>query len=185
MGKVTVWTKQHVKVAEILEKNGRYTAERQFVERFADDHDKIVLRCYDWLRKNLPKDNKPGDAHYPVWVSTERDATMLPTPGSVILELEIDGDILMKINIEKWTAILNYSYIPLDEKDKARHIKELEEYGTNDVSAIMTPFYPQIKREIEDSWQRLFDDGISISGGVSFYGNIWEIKREWVKRIIR
>lgn len=185
MRKITVWTKQNETVADILEKEGRYTAKRQFVERYADDFDNIVVQCYDWLSKNLPQKDRPQDADYPVWVTDEKDAVMMKTPGSVILELEIDEDILTKIDIEKWTAILNYSYIPLNALDRARHIDELKQYGTNDIDAFRTPFYPKIKREIEKSWLRLFDDGVSISEKGGYYGNIWEIKREWTKKIIR
>ena len=183
MSKILVWTKQHENVAEIIEKEGRYTAKRHIIAKTADDHEGLVLRCYDWLVKYLP--DKPRDADYPVWVSMEKEATMMLQPGFVMLELEIDEEIITKINIEKWTSITNYSYIPLDEKDKKRHAQMLEEYGTNDIKAFSTAFYPQIKREIEQSWQRLFDDDITITGNKNYYGNIWEIKKEWVKKVYR
>ena len=183
MSKITVWTKQHENVAEIIEKEGRYTAKRHIIAKTADDHEGLVLKCYDWLVGHLP--DKPDDADYPVWVSMEKEATMMLQPGFVMLELEIDEEIITKINIEKWTSITNYSYIPLDEKDKKRHAQMLEEYGTNDIKAFSTAFYPQIKREIEESWQRLFDDDITITGNKNYYGNIWEIRKEWVKKVYR
>ena len=48
----------------------------------------------------------------------------------------------------------------------------------------MTQFYPEIKREIIQSWDRLFDDSI-ILGNTNYYGNIWEVKQEWVRRVFR
>ena len=92
--KITVWTKQHENVAEIIEKEGHYTAKRHIIAKTADDHEGLVLRCYDWLVRHLP--DKPDDADYPVWVSMEKEATMLLQPGFVMLELEIDEEIITK-----------------------------------------------------------------------------------------
>ena len=80
--------------------------------------------------------------------------------------------------------ILNYSYIPADKADEKRHKALLEAYGVSDTQAYMSQFYPEIKREIRDSWKRLFDDDIQI-GSDGCYGNIWEVRREWVKNVIQ
>ena len=48
----------------------------------------------------------------------------------------------------------------------------------------MSQFYPQIKREIIDSWSRLFDDSIHINSDQK-YGTIWEIRKEWITDIIK
>lgn len=108
---------------------------------------------------------------------------MLPSEGTVIMELTLDPSRITSVNIEKWGAILNYSYIPADEKDAKRHHELLEQYGISDAKAYMSQFYPQIKREIVLSWDRLFDDSI-ILGNDSKYGNIWEIRKEWVTKVI-
>lgn len=186
MGRVTVWTKQHENVVKILEQEGRYTAKAEFVRRDMDDHNQLVLQCYNWLVANTPAlPQKPQDADYPIWVSMKQDATMKLTPHSVVLEIELDEERITKINVEKWSAMLNYSYIGADKADKQRHRELLELYGTNDVKAFSTAFYPQIKKEITDSWHRLFDESVTISGNDNYYGNIWEVRKEWVKRIIR
>ena len=91
---------------------------------------------------------------------------------------------ITRINIAKWGAILNYSYIPKDPTDARRHQALLREYGTGDARAVMTPFFPQIRREITDSWKRLFDDSIQL-GSPACYGNIWEVRREWIQQIIQ
>ena len=62
--------------------------------------------------------------------------------------------------------------------------KYLEQYGTSDAQAYMSQFYPHIKRSIIESWSRLFDDSI-ILGSSKCYGNIWEVKKEWISEIIR
>ena len=109
---------------------------------------------------------------------------MLPSAGTIILELTLDTDLITKVNINKWGTILNYSYIPADAADARDHRKLLEQYGISDAQAYMSQFYPQIKRKIIDSWSRLFDDSIML-GNNRIYGNIWEVKKEWVTQIIR
>ena len=129
-------------------------------------------------------DDIPADVEFPVWVSFRQDATMLPEKGRVILELEIEESLITRVNFTKWGMILNYSYIPADKADEKRHKELLEAYGVSDTQAYMSQFYPEIKREIRESWKRLFDDDIQI-GSDGCYGNIWEVRREWVKNVIQ
>ena len=48
----------------------------------------------------------------------------------------------------------------------------------------MSQFYPQIKREIIDSWDRLFDDSIKVNSDQR-YGLIWEIRKEWIVSVTK
>ena len=52
-------------------------------------------------------------------------------------------------------------------------------WESGDAQAYMSRFYPELKREIRESWKRLFDPSI-ILGNDMEYGTIWEIRREWV-----
>ena len=101
-----------------------------------------------------------------------------------MLELSLDPAIITPIHVAKWGIILNYSYIPKDAKDAKRHQELLKSYNTSDTQAYMSQFYPQIKREIIDSWSRLFDDSIHINSDQK-YGTIWEIRKEWITDIIK
>ena len=102
----------------------------------------------------------------------------------MILELALDPARITPIHIGKWGTMLNYSYIPADQADAKRHEKLLKDYGVSDAKAYMSQFYPQIKREIIQSWERLFDSAITL-GSNETYGTIWEIRKEWVIQTIR
>lgn len=173
MGKITIWTKQNENVVKELERTGRYTAKKEYILKDLDKHAYLVLEVYDWLVKNSPNTSqKPDDAEYPVWLSLKKEATMLPSSGTKILELKVDPSLIAMININKWGAILNYSYIPADKQDAENHRQLLEQYGvSSDTKAYMSNFYPQIKRNIIASWSRLFDDSI-ILGNDEKYGII-------------
>lgn len=179
-----VWTKQHKNVEKILEERGRYTAKKEYIDKDLGEYAGLVLEVYDWLVRNGPGlEKKPDDAEYPVWLSVLQNAAMLPDENSVILELEIEEESMRRINIGKWGQMLNYGYIPRDEADKKRHETLLHEYGISDAQAYMSRFYPQIKAEIRESWKRLFDESIILDND-NYYGNIWEIRKEWVRRRI-
>lgn len=183
MGIISVFTKQHKNVWKQLQESGRYTVKRDYIVLDMQEHADIIFKVYDWLVKNSPDAAaRPEDAEYPVWVSFQKDTAMLPGKDSVLLELCVEETSITKINIAKWGAILNYSYIPLNAEDALRHKALVNLYGTDDVRAVITPFYPEINREIVESWKRLFDDTIQMGNDLA-YGTIWEIKREWVKRI--
>ena len=185
MESIRVWTKQHASVAEELERTGVYRAKGRYISLDLEEHAPLVLEVYDWLVAHTPAAaRRPEGAEYPVWVSFLQEGTMLPGDGAVILELELDPAAITPINVAKWGAMLNYSYLPLDGEDARRHRKLLADYGTSDAKAFMTPFYPQIKREILASWPRLFDSRVQLGGGLE-YGTIWEIQRPWVKQILR
>lgn len=182
---VNVWTKQHKNVLKTLETQGRYTAKREYIMLDLQEQAPLVLEAYDWLVKHAPgADRKPEDAEYPVWVSYSHQATMMQDPGTVILKLELDPETITPVNIIKWGNILNYSYIPDGAQDARRHEELLAAYGVSDTKAYMSQFYPQIKREIIDSWDRLFDDRILLGNDYK-YGIIWELRREWIADVIR
>ena len=181
---VRVWTKQHITVLEDIERSGRYIPTKDRIIRDIGNHDHLILIAYDWLASQFPTAIKPADANYPVWLSPTREAVMIPDRSSVVFELAVDQDIVTPININKWGAILNFSYLPIDESDARRHREKLDAFGLSDAQAVMSRFYPELKQEIISSWSRLFDDSISL-GGDNYYGIIWEVKRQWIKQIIR
>ena len=185
MEKIKVWTKQNKDVLKQLEKDGRYIARKDYIMKDLQEHADLVLEVYDWLSRSGPlSKDKPKDVSYPIWVSFKKDATMMNDENSVILELELDPSTITHVNIEKWGMILNYSYIPANEADAKRHRQLLADYGVSDSQAYMSRFYPQIKMEIMSSWSRLFDDNVKANSDAC-YGNIWEVKEEWITQIIK
>jgi len=181
MATVTVFTRQHRNIVTVLETAGRYAACRENVLRNEDA--RLMLECYDWLVAHHPRRHlRPVDADYPIWLSYRQDAAILPNPDTVLLELEVDEADITPINIAKWGAINNFSYIPLNEKDARQHRELMEAFGVTDAKACMTQFYPQLRRKIIDSWDRLFDDTVQLGNDLC-YGLIWEVRSQWVRSI--
>ncbi len=182
MGQIHVWTKQYETVLTQLEQFGRYAAKRESILKNEDSQ--LMRTAYEWLSQKLPQAHRPPDADYPVWLSLMAEGTMLLSPNTVMLELEIDESLITRINVAKWGAINNFSYLPADEADARQHSRLMASYGISDAKACMTQFYPELKQEIVRSWDRLFDDGVQLGSPLS-YGLIWELKKEWIKKVSR
>lgn len=182
MGHITVYTRQDARILESLRRTGRHAAQRGPV---MENEDSLLQRpAYDWLVAHHPdRGNRPPDADYPVWVSLSADAALLPDKGFVIMELSVDEKLITKVNIAKWGAINNCSYIPKDSADAAAHRKKMEAMGVSDVKACTTRFYPELKQEIEESWLRLFDETVKLGNDLA-YGLLWEIRWEWVTKVV-
>lgn len=186
MDKIIVWSKQHINVLNELQETGIYKAKKEYIKKDLQEHAELVLEVYDWFIRKADKMNKkPEETVYPIWVSFSREATMLPSDKTVILELELNPKDIIPVNINKWGTILNYSYIPKDDQDEKRHKELLKLYRTDDAQAYMSQFYPEVKNEIVDSWDLLFDNSVIIDKNVEKYGIIWEVKREWIVNVVQ
>lgn len=183
--KTVVWSKQHRDVLASLDDTGRYVVRKEYIGGDLQENAKYIREAYDWyvcrVSERYPR---PADVRYPVWVSLSMENTMIPSDNTVILELEIDADTIMPVNINKWSMVLNYSYIPKDGEDARRHYALLKQYGVSDAKAYMSSFYPQIKMEIVRSWERLFDEEVTINGNRMCYGTVWELRKEWLVRVL-
>lgn len=182
--KVKVWTKQHENILHVLEQSGRYIVKREYIEQKMEDHSNLYLGVYEWYvhaaSRFVPP---PPDVKYPIWVSLSKEESIQNSEGNAILEIELDEDQLIIVDLLKWGNIVNHMYIPKDLEDQKEHNKMLENYGIDDITAFMTPFYPNIKRKIEQSHDRLFDD-TSVLGDMKV-GTIWEIREEWITQITK
>ncbi len=183
MEKITVWTKQHINILDILERDGRHLAKKEYIEEKMQDISVFYLDVYSWYARAasaiVPK---PDDVQYPIWVSLNPQSALANDEDTVMLELELDGNLVIELDYEKWGNVVNYEYIPENAKDEEEHQKLLKRYGTDDYQAYMTSYYPAIKKKIIKSWDRLFQHEVRSDSSVRM-GTIWEIKSEWVKKI--
>ena len=183
--KVRIWTRQNERILDILKNEGRYVVKREYIENKLEDCAKYYFEVYSWYTREASKIvPKPEDVKYPVWVSITPDFMLQHTPGTVILELLVERDLIIVMDTEKWDRVVNLWYVPLDKKDEDEYDKKLKNYGISNCSnAYISSFYPHLKNEIIKSWDRLFDNSYSLSDLKQ--GTIWEVKREWVQKIIK
>lgn len=183
--KIKIWTRQDISILDVLEKEKRYIVKKEYIEKKMEDCAKYYFEVYSWYTKKASEIvPKPHDVKYPVWVSVTSDFMLQQVPDTVILELLIDKDSVIVTDTEKWGRIVNLLYVPLSDEDENEYDKKLKNYGISNCSnAYMSSFYPHLKNEIIKSWDRLFDNSYSLSDLKQ--GTIWEVKKEWIQRIIK
>lgn len=182
--KVTIWTKQHMGILDILERKGRYVVKKEYIEQKMEEHAGIYLNVYNWYHKAAGQIiAPPDDVKYPIWVSLSEEEKIGNSEGNVHLEIQINPSKLIIMDMDKWGRIVNYMYIPKDKADEEEHDKLLKLYNIDDTYAYMSPYFPAVKNKIIKSWDRLFDDSVVLSPVK--VGTIWELKKEWIVNITK
>ncbi|MCR6546411.1 DUF3841 domain-containing protein [Dehalobacterium formicoaceticum] len=184
MEKLKMYTTQDSRVLKEIEETGVYRATLGSIRRKYDTISDLYLKVYKWLSHAADSIvSRPEGVEFPIWTAFNQEGSFGLMEGQVRLELEVEREHVIIFDSGKWDYILNLWYIPLDSKDNEAYEQKLEVMGIKNKSSIyMTNFYPILKREVEQSWQRLFDPEIIISG--SNQAVIWEIRSEWIKNTI-
>ena len=147
----------------------------------------LFMESYDWFTKEAAKRvPKPDDVHAPIWCSISVENCLKPIPGTVVYVLDVPEEQVMYFDDVKWDYVLNRIYLPKDEKDAAEYRQHLKDIGVaNGFEFIEGRYkgkYPEEERRIRESWLRCFEiDNWTI---FNVCGNLWEIKKEWVHKIV-
>ena len=100
--------------------------------------------------------------------------------------LEVPEDQVIYFDDVKWDYVLNRIYLPKDEEDKKAYRQHLKDIGVENgfefLSGKYKGMFPEEEARIRESWKRAFEiDNWTI---FNVCGNIWEIRKEWVKKIV-
>lgn len=188
MKTVMMWTRQVPEVLDEIEKHGRYVCKKEYIEQKNGTISDYYLKLYDWYTREAGKYiHISKELKYPIWLSVDEEMMLQPVANSVILELEVPEDSYLLCNMDGWGYRVNYWYIPLDREDRLKHEEELKKYGiVNEEDLIMTDkgnFFPLLRNKIKSSWSRVFT--IPPAKKEEAAATVWEIKKEWVKKVRR
>lgn len=108
--------------------------------------------------------------------------------GGRVLALSVPLGEAVFFSLYDWNRILCLSYMGETEKEEKEFRQTLLEYGIRRESdLILTNFYPELKRQVMDSWNRLFSHDQAIRKAISenqplsgVQAGLWCIKKEWV-----
>ena len=185
---VRLYTRQNDKTLYQLERDGRIINQRAYVEMHFGDIAPLFMESYDWFTKEAAKRvAKPDDVHAPIWCSISADNCLKPIPGTIVYVLEAPEENVMYFDDVKWDYVLNRIYLPKDEEDAAAYKQHLEDIGVaNGFEFFQGRYkgqYPEEERKIRESWLRCFEiDNWTI---FNVCGNLWEVRKEWVKKVVR
>ncbi len=184
---VKLYTRQNDKTLPQLERDGRVINNRAYVVRHFGDIAPLFMDSYDWFTSEAAKRvQKPEDVYAPIWCSISVDNCLKPIPGTVVYSLEVPEEQVMYFDDVKWDYVLNRIYLPKDEEDEKRYKEHLKRLGVQNGFEFLEGRYrgmfPQEEHKIRESWHRCFE--IEDWTIFNVCGNIWEIKKAWVKQVV-
>lgn len=183
---IKLYSPQAPVVIDTLMRDGVCFSRREFVEKKYGESAKIFLAAYDWFVKEAKKYTAcPDGAEYPYWAFKDPDSVD-GSAGAVPLLLEVPVEAAVFFDVYDWNKILNLQYIGTSEADEKRFREMLSDYGIRNRSdIILTGFYPDLKKQVQDSWARLFRHHEAIrsgdySGVRKVQAALWQIRRSWI-----
>lgn len=183
---IILYSAQTKVVLDKINRDGHCFSKKKYVALKYEESAPIFITAYDWyVKEAIQYCDKPKGAEYPYWAFKDKDS-IEPSNDTIILKLAVPIDEIVFFDMYKWYKILKLQYLGEDEKDEIKFHKLIENYGIKkEIDILLTNFYPDLKKQIYSSWQRLFKDHMTIQQGnydsiERIQAGLWQIKREWL-----
>ncbi len=188
MDTVNLYTRQHGNSLYELNNKGEIRNKEIYVRLhmrdifdFFDEKYKIFV---DLANKIIPK---PDNVSYPIWCSVSKKSCLKPIDNEIVYCLEVPKSEVIYFDGTKWDYVLNNLYIPKNEEDRKAYEQEVKALSVSDayhfIDGKYKGLFPEMEKKIRDSWQRIFE--IEEWNEFSVQANLWHIKKEWVKHMVR
>jgi hypothetical protein len=184
-GLLTLYSAQSDLVIEQLKQNGRCFVKKEYVVKKYGESAAIFVTAYDWFVSEAVKYlAKPQEAEYPYWAF--QDAYNAAPTGGEILCLQVPLTEAIFFERDNWDKILRLQYMGENEAEEAAFRQSLANYGVRrEMDVMLTNFYPDLKRQVLASWQRLFQQHEEIRQGhikavKNLQAALWCLKKEWL-----
>ncbi len=166
MDTVTLYTRQHENSFYELERKGRMTNKRLYVELHMRDIAPFFLEKYDHFVKLAEQIiPRPEDSPYPIWASISKQNCLKPVERELVYCLEVPVDRVIYFDGGKWDYVLNDLYIPRDAQDAENYKAELKRLHVDNQFEFLhgkyKGYFPDIEEKIIDSWERIFTIDLS------------------------
>lgn len=185
---ISLYTRQHENSFYELKQKGRISNKEIYIRLHMGDIADFFLEKYAHFTSMAEKMvARPPDVAYPIWCSVSKENCLKPIKKELVYALSVPRDQIVYFDGAKWDFVLNNLYLPADEEDEKRFREALTQHGIRSSFELILDrnkkIYRLFEEEIKSSWQRVFviDDWSPFS----VQANLWEIKSEWVKHILK
>ena len=185
-GFVKLFSPQAEAVWQAVENEGTAFSRREYVIKKYEESACVFLAAYDaYVREAERIVSSPDERAYPYWAFASEE--LVDRSGGLrVMRLRVPLEEAVFFDQYDWYKVLRLSYIGETDKDEEAFARGLEMRGIRDSSeAVLRPFYPDVKRQITESWKRLFRHDSAIrngdtSGVRAVQAGLWQIKKEWL-----
>lgn len=183
--KITLYSPQSSQVAEIIRREGVCFSRPEFIAKKYGESAPLFLTAYNWFVREAAKIvPPPPGASFPYWAvadpkSVDRSA------GGELLVLSVPADQVILFDLYDWNKILQLRYLTDNPKEEKAFTADLAMRGLDCYKVMMSSFYPEEKKKILQSWERLFvHHNAILQGDTTGVGlvqvGLWCIRREWI-----
>lgn len=185
---VNLYTRQHENSYYELKNKGEITNKEVYVRlHMGDIADFFTEKYRFFVREAEKRVRRSSEAEYPIWCSVSKNNCLKPVQKELVYCLRVPLEEVIYFDGTKWDHVLNNIYIPKDEDDAKRFKDKIKSLGVKDqfnfISGKYKGMFPDIEREIKESWTRIFD--IDIWNEFSVQANLWRIDASWVVHIVK
>lgn len=188
MDYVDLYTRQHENSIHELNRVGTITNKEIYIKLHMMDIADFFLEKYRHFvmlaNQIIPK---PDDVEFPIWCSISKRNCLKPIDKELVYILRVPKEEVLYFDGGKWDYVLNNLYIPKDEEDEKAYFEEIKKLGVKDqfnfISGKYKGMFPHIDKKIIDSWPRIFE--IDEWNDFVVQANLWQIKKEWVRHVLK
>lgn len=175
---IELYTAQTDIVYDTIKEQGIYLVKKKYVEEKYKEVAPSMLKAYNWFAEKLSAlVAKPDGAELPVWHFQDQRYAKVHMSQQVKL-LKIPEDQVLLFDNKGWERVLSLDYVGLNEADQRKFAEKLERMGLDcGYRVFEKPFYPHIRKEIENSWSRIF----TLTETSIIRGATWMIDSEWIE----
>lgn len=191
VSKVQMWSIQRREAWDELLRTGHLRASPQHI-------DPDFLRAYEWMatQLELAVPRSPSNrSRFPVWAWVQYDGvhckkpklsdrSLLPASSEgVLLEILVPRGLFLASDFQKWHAVLNNEFLPVDTHQQEQFDAWLKEIKMQGAPLSIA------QAKIQESWHRVFDlsaEQTDCWGGPNtreIQAVLWQIDREMVKTV--
>lgn len=183
---LTLYTAQTEAVWEVLTRDGVCFSREEYVAKKYGETAPGFLAAYRWFAREAPRlVPKPEGAQLPYWAFGELYSVEASGPSRV-LTLEVPREQAVLFDLYDWNKILRLRYLGENEEEERAFRRELALRGLREEDVMLTDFYPELRRQIRDSWPRLLRHHEALAAGDAagvggVQAGLWQLRAEWIQ----
>lgn len=184
---ITLYTAQPDFLVNRLWEDGCHYAKLAAIAEKYEDSWEVFRQAYSWYVTQAQQIvSRPPQAESAIWTFLQ-EKYLDRHPGYTVLQLEVPIQQAVFFRMRDWNRILNLRYIGDSEEEEAQFFQRLDAFKiAYEGDIYTTPYYPQLRRELINSWKRLFRYDASIKEGArpeipDLQAGLWYLDKDWVR----
>ncbi len=184
---ITLYASQAEPVWQAILSEGVAFSKASYVQQKYQESAPVFLTAYRWFVQQLSRYvPRPDGAEFPYWAFGDQ-YLMESGTSTHILTLQVPVEEAVFFDMRDWNRIVSLSYLGESEAEERRFMQDLKARGLTTRDVMLSGFYPDLKQEVLNSWQRLFRHHDAVCQGQdvrlhSLQAGLWCIRKEWVSR---